>query len=93
MIPIYRQDAELNSLDERRRNTLGVIVGAFQIAAVFDAILAHATLPQDVDLYLYPAQSDPDAMPVYLRGAASREEPLQGEPQQALTGLPSGPPC
>ena len=89
LIPIYRHDAELNSVDERRRNTRGVIVGAFQIVAVFDGILARTTLPQDVDLYLYPAHSGPDAMPVYLRGAASRAQPLQGEPQQALAGLPS----
>ena len=89
LIPIYRHDAELNSVDERRRNTRGVIVGAFQIVAVLDGILARTTLPQDVDLYLYPAHSGPDAMPVYLRGAASREQPLQGEPQQALAGLPS----
>ncbi len=88
LIPIYRHDAELNSVDERRRNTRGVIVGAFQIVAVLDGILARTTLPQDVDLYLYPAHSGPDAMPVYLRGAASREQPLQGEPQQALAGLP-----
>lgn len=88
LIPIYRHDAELNSVDERRQNTRGVIVGAFQIVAVLDGILARATLPQDVDLYLYPAHSGPDAMPVYVRGAASREQPLQGEPQQALAGLP-----
>jgi diguanylate cyclase (GGDEF)-like protein len=87
LIPIYRHDAELNSVDERRHNTRGVIVGAFQIVAVLDGILARTTLPQDVDLYLYPAHSGPDAMPVYVRGAASREQPLQGEPQQALAGL------
>jgi CHASE1-domain containing sensor protein len=63
LIPVYRHDAELNSVDERRRKTLGVIVGAFQLAAVFDAILDRTTLPQNVDLYLYPAQSGPTAMP------------------------------
>ena len=89
LIPVYRHDAELDSVDERRRNTLGMIVGAFQTEAVFDAILDRATLPQNVDLYLYPAHSGPDAMPVYLRGAASREHPLEGEPQRALADLPS----
>jgi diguanylate cyclase (GGDEF)-like protein len=88
-IPVYRHDADIESIDERRRNTLGVIVGAFQTAAVFDTILDRTTLPQNVDLYLYPAHSGPSAMPVYVRGAASRELPLKGEPKQALAGLPS----
>jgi diguanylate cyclase len=66
-----------------------VIAGAFQTAAVFDAILTRANLPQNVDLYLYPAQSVPDAMPVYVRGAASREQPLEGQTKKALAGNPS----
>jgi diguanylate cyclase (GGDEF)-like protein len=88
VIPVYRQDAELNSLEQRRHNTLGVVVGAFQTAAVLDAILDRATLPQDVDLYLYPAKSSPDAMPVYFRGAANRENELKPRPQQELADLP-----
>ena len=36
-----------------------------------DAILATATLPQDVDVYLYPAEANADAMPrFYSRGVA-----------------------
>ena len=88
MIPVYRRDADIESIEQRRRNTVGVIVGAFQTEGVFDAILARANLPQNVDLYLYAAHSGPDAMPVYLRGAASRNQPLDGGPQKALAGLP-----
>jgi len=88
LVPIYHHDTELNSLDERRRNTLGVLIGAFQTAVLFDAILNRATLAQNVDLYVYPAEAGPDAMPVYLRGAASRNQPLEGGPQKALAGLP-----
>jgi len=40
----------------------------FQTNAVMDAILSTATLPQDVNLYLYPAGVGTDAMPVYSRG-------------------------
>jgi CHASE1-domain containing sensor protein len=89
VIPVYRHGTPLNSLDERRRNTLGVLVGGFQIKALFDAILADASLPQNVDLSLYPADAGPDALPVYLRGEASRERPLQAMPQKALVELPA----
>jgi hypothetical protein len=78
----------LESLDERRRNTLGVIVGVFQTVAVFDAILNRAKLPENVDLYLYAAASGADALPVYLRGAASRDRPLELKPKEALAGAP-----
>jgi diguanylate cyclase (GGDEF)-like protein len=88
-IPVYRHSADIESMEERRRNTLGVIAGAFLTATVFDTILTRANLPQNVDLYLYPADLGPDIMPVYVRGAASRELPLKGEPKQALAGLPS----
>lgn len=88
-LPVYRGGADLESIEQRRRNTLGVIVGAFQTGAVFDAILDRANLPQNVDLHVYPAHSGPDAMPVYLRGAASRTQPLKREAQRAMTGLTS----
>ena len=88
LIPVYRHGLPLESLDERRRNTLGVIVGVFQTVAVFDAILNRAKLPQNVDLYLYAAHSGAGALPVYMRGAASRDQPLEPKPEQALMGQP-----
>ena len=93
LVPVYRHGVDLNSVEGRRSNTLGVLVGAFQTAALFDAILHRVTLPQNVDLYLYPADAGPDAMPVYLRGAASRSQPLTDKPKKALAELPlwSGP--
>jgi len=87
LIPVYRHDTELSSVEDRRRNTLGVVVGAFQTAAVFSSILDHATLPQNVDVYLYPARSGVEAMPVYQRGAAGREHPLKPQSQAVLASL------
>jgi hypothetical protein len=52
--PPYRQGMPHNTIEERRGNTLGVIVGAFQTEAGFESILEYAKLPQDVDLYLSP---------------------------------------
>ena len=66
LIPVYRQGLPLDSLEERRRNTLGMIVGVFQTAAVFDAILNRAKLPQNVDLYVFMRRiRAPTALPVY----------------------------
>lgn len=89
VIPVYRQGMPHDSVEERRDNTLGIIVGVFQTAAVFDSILKDAKLPQDVDLYLYPKRLGPGALPVFLRGAISRDQPLDPKPKAALAGLTS----
>ena len=88
MIPVYRHGLAVGSIDDRRRNTLGVLAGVFQTAAVFDAILDRAKLPQNVNLYLYPARSGHDPLPVYMRGAASRDQPLEAKSENALAGSP-----
>jgi diguanylate cyclase (GGDEF)-like protein len=89
VIPTYRHGLPHNTIEERRRNTAGVIVGAFQTEAVFDSILRHAKLPQDVDLYLYPKLSGVAALPVFVRGSADRDQPLEPKPRDALAGLTS----
>ncbi len=88
VVPVYRPGLPLDSAEERRRNTLGIIVGAFQTGAVLDAILAKTTLPQNVALYLYPTHADADSSPVYARGATGRGEPFEPKSEAALAGLP-----
>ena len=89
VIPAYRHGLPHDTIEDRRRNTLGVIVGAFQTAAVFDSILRKAKLPQNVDLYLYPKNAAPDALPVYMRAAANRDQRLEPKPAGAPIGEPS----
>ena len=89
VIPAYRHGLPQDTLEDRRRNTLGVIVGAFQTAAVFDSIVRKAKLPQQVDLYVYPSNAGTKGQPVYMRGAASREHALEPKSEAALAGLPS----
>jgi diguanylate cyclase (GGDEF)-like protein len=88
VLPVYRKGLPIDTLVERRANTLGIIVGAFQTAAVFDAILAKATLPETVDLYLYQAGAGDDALPIYMHGSAGRDHPIGAKPKKALAGLP-----
>jgi diguanylate cyclase (GGDEF)-like protein len=86
-VPVYRSGLSIETQEERHNNILGVVVGVFQTSAVMDAILNTATLPQDVNLYLYPAGAETDAMPVYSRGM--RGETADPRPRADLAGLPS----
>jgi hypothetical protein len=74
----------LDSVEARRRNILGIIVGAFQTGAVLDAALAKTTLPQNVDLYLYPAGAGTDAAPVYVSRRAYRAQVGSGTCRASL---------
>ncbi len=86
-VPVYRPGTPLDTVDERHNNILGVIIGAFQTNAVLDAILASAMLPQNVELFLYPADASAGAMPIYTRGTTSSGEAVEPKSEADLAGL------
>ena len=63
VLPVYRRGMPIGGVNERRENTLGVIIGAFQTSAVFDSILSKAILPKTVDVYLYEVKASKGAAP------------------------------
>jgi CHASE domain/Diguanylate cyclase, GGDEF domain len=85
VLPVYKQGLPDSTIAERRRNTLGVIVGAFQTGAIFESILNTAKLPHGVDIYVYATSDGAGAAPVYMRGAASRVQPLEAKPDAEVT--------
>ena len=87
-LPVYRQGTAHDTAEDRQRSILGILGGAFQIESVVNAILATARLPEDVGLYLYPAEGGPAALPVYARVAANQGAPLQPMSQAAVADLP-----
>jgi diguanylate cyclase (GGDEF)-like protein len=89
--PVYRSGAPIETEEERHNNILGVVTGVFQTSAVIDAILGTAALPQDYDLYLYPAGAGADAMPVYWRGAPGGGADPKSKPDFAKLQTWSGP--
>ncbi len=84
VLPIYRKGMPHETAPERLENTLGVVIGAFQTTAVFNAILDRAVLPRTVDVYLYPTQAGGDALPVYMRGAVDRPDPIEAKSEREL---------
>jgi CHASE1-domain containing sensor protein len=78
-LPVYRRGMPQTSVEDRRRNTLGVLGGTFRTAAVVDAILATKTLPQDVDLFLYPIDAGPESVPVYTHAATHQSGVLKAK--------------
>jgi diguanylate cyclase (GGDEF)-like protein len=77
-----------DTIETRRQNLEGVIAGVFQISTVFDAIVERAILPWNVDLYLYPANEEKDAAPLYSRVAGGSEIPAEPRTRASLADLP-----
>jgi hypothetical protein len=87
-LPVYRQGVAQQTVEERRRNTLGILGGTFQTAAVVDGILEDAKLPGGVDLYLFAADAARDSAAELTRALPRTTEPLERKPQAALASLP-----
>jgi GGDEF domain-containing protein len=47
--------------------------------------LSKAILPKTVDVYLYEVKADADALPVYMRGAVDRLEPIEAKSERELS--------
>jgi diguanylate cyclase (GGDEF)-like protein len=62
-LPVYKQGLPIDTIEQRRRNTRGMVVGVFQIDALFNAVLGKKMLPHDVNLYLYAGGG---AAPIYV---------------------------
>ncbi len=63
-LPVYKQGVPTDTTEQRRRNTRGMVVGVFQIDALFNAVLDKKMLPHNVNLYLYARAG---ASPIYVR--------------------------
>jgi hypothetical protein len=86
-LPVYRRDLPHATIEDRRRNLLGILGGTFQTTAVIDSILAAAKLPPNIDLYLYAAVADPDARSAYTRISPEHSERVEVKSQAQLAEM------
>ena len=72
-VPIFRRGYPVNTLEERRQNVDGYVLGVFQIGQMIDTILTNVAPPLDV--YLFEANAAPADMPVFVRSSRLRSTP------------------
>jgi diguanylate cyclase (GGDEF)-like protein len=85
MLPIYRQDLPSDTEEERQRNLIGFIQGAFQTSVMIETILAAAPKPAGLDLFLFSPSAGPTALPVYVYASRLHAAPPQPAAQTVLT--------
>ena len=61
-LPIYLRGYPVDTLEERRQNIEGYVLGVYQIGQMVDTILATVTSP--VDIFLFETNAGPNEMPV-----------------------------
>jgi diguanylate cyclase (GGDEF)-like protein len=73
-LPVYARGLPHDTVEERRRNLLGIVQGVFQIGVMIDRVLSAVKTP--VRLYVFPSDSGPNDPPIYSTprsGAGSGE--------------------
>ena len=63
-LPVYARGLPHDTLEDRRRNLLGIVQGVFQIGVMIDHVLSTVKTP--VRLYVFPSEAGPDDPPVYF---------------------------
>jgi diguanylate cyclase (GGDEF)-like protein len=84
VLPMYRQDLPSDTEEERERNLIGFVQGAFQTSVMIETILAAAPKPVGIDVFLFSTSADPSAPPVNIYASRGRAAPPQPATQAAL---------
>jgi CHASE1-domain containing sensor protein len=88
MMPLYRPGRPHDTVEDRRENLTGFVQGVFQTGVMIETILAATTAPAGLDLYLFAANSGPDASPLLFHSSRKRASPAQAQPRASLTAGP-----
>ena len=84
VLPMYRKDLPSDTAEERKRNLIGFVQGAFQTSVMIETILAAAPKPIGIDVFLFSTSADPTAPPVNIYASRLRAAPPQPVAQAAL---------
>ncbi len=72
-LPVYLRERPTATVEDRRSNIEGYVLGVFQIGQMVDTILANLAPP--LDIYLFERNAAPNDMPVYVRSAGLASAP------------------
>jgi diguanylate cyclase (GGDEF)-like protein len=86
VLPIYRYGQPFGTLDERRQNLQGFVLGIFQVGVMVDAILADAVPP--LDTYFFEPNALSTDMPVHVHSSRLRSAPAVPVSLGELTAAP-----
>jgi diguanylate cyclase (GGDEF)-like protein/PAS domain S-box-containing protein len=87
-MPVYAQGLPHDTIEDRRRNLIGFVEGAFQTGVMIENILTRATSSAGLDLYIFDADSGPDATPLHFHSSRLHPVPVAPKPRAELIAGP-----
>jgi diguanylate cyclase (GGDEF)-like protein/PAS domain S-box-containing protein len=73
-LPVYRPGVPHDTLEDRRRNLIGIVQGVFQVSVLISTVLETATTPAGLDSYFFAANPAADSLPFYVYYSRLYEE-------------------
>ena len=83
-LPVYRPGLPHDTVEDRRRNLIGLVQGVFQIGAMIQSILTTMPTPNNMDLHFIAANSGDDAAPFYVHRSDTRAGASTPLPRAAI---------
>jgi diguanylate cyclase (GGDEF)-like protein len=80
-VPVYAQGLPHDTVEDRRRNLIGVVQGVFQIKVMFDTVLAGRKAP--ARLYVFAPHAGANDLPVYFTSRLD-SAPIEARSQAEL---------
>jgi diguanylate cyclase len=87
-LPVYRPGVFHETLQDRQRNLMGFVHGAFLTGQAIEHILSATTAERGLDLSLFSADAGPDDPPLYVHSSRMRSKPVAPRTQADLAGGP-----
>jgi diguanylate cyclase len=83
-LPVYRSGLYHETLQDRRRNLIGFVHGAFLTGRAVEHILNSTTAERGLDLSLFDADAGPNDPPIYVHSSRLRSVPISPQSQAEL---------
>lgn len=72
-MPIYEKNVPLNTIEDRRQNLIGFVLGVFRIEEIIERALSYLG-PDSIDIYLYDESGTPEERFLYMHLSRLRKD-------------------
>lgn len=87
-LPVYRHGSIYTTVEDRRRNLMGFVHGAFLIVEMVQQTINANMTPQGIDVFLFDAAAGPDDAPLYVHASPLRAGPLVAATRASIEASP-----
>jgi diguanylate cyclase (GGDEF)-like protein/PAS domain S-box-containing protein len=84
VLPVFKHGLPHETIEDRRRNLAGFVLGVFQLSPLIDSILHRAAAPDRLDIYVFQSGANGNALPLHIHSSRLRTTPAEPRSLAAL---------